>query len=53
MPLDVIQVDGLRDARLLIQVHQVTLQVWVIDNAPQVAFEMAVINGVKAHKRAK
>ena len=53
MPLDMIEVDRLGDARLLVQIHEVALQVWIIEDAPQVAFEMAVINGVKTHKRAK
>ena len=53
MPLDVIQVDRLGDAGLLVQVQQIALQIWIIDDAPQVAFEMAVINRVKTHERAK
>ena len=53
MALDVIEVDGIGDAWLLIQVRQVSLQVGIIDNAPQVAFEMAVINRVETHERAE
>ena len=53
VPLDVIQVDRLGDAGLLIQVHQVALQVWIIDDAPQVAFEMAVVKRVKTYERSK
>ena len=53
MAFDVIKVDGIGDAWLLIQVHQVSLQVGIIDNAPQVAFEMAVINRIESHERAE
>src|SRR2546430_11051700 len=51
MTFDVIKVDGIGDAWLLIQVHQVSLQVGIIDNAPQVAFEMAVINRRSEERR--
>ena len=51
--LDVIEVHGLCDTRLLIQIHQITLQVWVISDAPQIALEMAVVDGIEANKRAK
>ena len=53
MAFDVIEVDRLGDAGLLIQVHQISLQVWIIDNAPQVALEVAVINRIKTHQRAE
>ena len=51
--LDVVEVDGTRDAGLLIQVHQVALQVWIIDDAADIAFEMAVINDVEPNERAE
>ena len=53
MPFDVIQIDRLGDAGLLVQVHQIVLQVWIINDAPEVAFEVAVIHRVKTHERAK
>jgi hypothetical protein len=53
MTLDVIEIDGVGDARLLIQIHQIALQIWVIDDSPQIAFEMAVIDGVEPNERAK
>ncbi len=53
MTFDVIKVDGIGDAWLLIQVHQVSLQVGIIDNASQIAFEMTVINRVEPHERAE
>ena len=53
MALDVIEVDRVGDAWLLIQIHQVTPQNRVIDDAPKVALEMAVINHVEPDKRAK
>src|ERR1051326_6790364 len=51
--LDVIEVHSLRDAGLLIQIHQIALQIPIVDDAAQVTFEMAVINDVEANKRAK
>src|SRR5882724_6099095 len=53
MTLDMIEIDGIGDARLLIQIHQITLQIWVIDNSAQIALEMAVINRVEPNKSAK
>ena len=53
MALDVIEIDGVGDIRLLIQVHQISLQVWIIDNATQIALKMAVINDIEADKRAE
>ena len=49
MTLDMIEVDGLGDTGLLIKVHQVTLQARVIDDAPDVALEVAVINRVESN----
>ena len=51
--LDVIEVDGPGDARQLIEIHQVTLQVGVIDDAADVALEVAVIDDVEPHKCAE
>ena len=51
--LDVIEVDRVGDAWLLIEIHQIALQIWVIDDAPQVALEVAVINGVEPDERAE
>jgi hypothetical protein len=53
MTLDVIEIDGISDARLLVQIHQIALQIWVIDDSAQVALEMAVIDRVEPNKRAK
>jgi len=53
MIFDVLEIDGLVDAGLLIEVHQVALEVWVIQDAPQAALEVDVINKIKAHQGAK
>ena len=53
MPLDVVEIDSFSDAGLLIQIHQVTLQVRIIDDAPQIAFEVPVINSVESDQSAK
>ena len=53
MTFDMIEINRLGDTGLLIQVHQVTLEVGVIDDAADVALEVAVINDVKPDERAK
>ena len=53
MALDVVEIDRLSDARLLIKIHQITLQVRIIDDAPEIAFEMPVVDDVEADERAK
>ena len=45
--LDVIDVNRLGDSRVLIQVQQVPLQIGIIDNPSNVAFEVSVINDVE------
>ena len=50
MPLDVVEVDGVGDAVGLIEVFEVAEEVRVVDDAPEVALEMAVIDGVEAHE---
>ena len=53
MTLDMIEIDGVGNASLLIQIHQIALQIWIVDDTAHVAFEMAVVDGVEANKRAK
>jgi hypothetical protein len=53
MTLDVIEIDGVGDARLPIQIHQIALQIWVIDDTAKIALEMAVIDRVEPNKSAK
>ena len=53
MALDVVEIDRLGDTRLLIEVHQITPQVRIVDDAPEIAFEMPVVDDVEADERAK
>ena len=53
MTLDVIDADRFGDAGLLIQIEQVTSQVWIIDNPPEVAFEVPVIDNIKSNESAE
>ena len=53
MAFNVVEIDRVGDARLLIKIHQVSLQVWIINDAPQVTLEVAMINRIKTHQRAK
>ena len=47
MPLDVIEIHRVRNAGHLIEVFEVTGQIRVVDDAPDVAFEMSMIDGIK------
>ncbi len=51
MPLDVIHVDGRGDAGLLIKIAQIVREVRIVDDTPQVALEMAVVDGIEAYER--
>lgn len=53
MPLDVIDAHRVRDSRLLIEIEQVTLKIRVIDDPPEVAFKVAVIDHVEPNQGAK
>lgn len=46
----VAEIHGLGYSRLLVQVFQITPQVRVVQDAPEVALEVAVIDGVEAHQ---
>lgn len=47
MTLNMIQIARCFDARILINIFQVIPQIWEIDNALQIAFEMPVIYRIK------
>jgi hypothetical protein len=51
--LDVLHIDCLRDAWSLVEVLQIAPQVRVVHDAPQVALEVAVVDGVEANERWK
>ena len=51
MPLDLIDAYRLGDAGHLIKIAGVIPQIGIVGDAPQIAFEMAVINAVKADQR--
>ena len=53
MTLDVFEIDRVGNAWVLIKVHQITLQIWVVDDAAQIALEMAVINDVESDECAE
>ena len=50
---DVIDAHGLGDSGLLIEIEHVALEVRIIDNPSEIAFEMAVINDVEPNQCAK
>ena len=51
MPLDVVEVHGVGDPVGLIEVFEVAEEVGVVDDPPEVAFEMAVVDSVEAYER--
>ena len=53
VPLDVIEIHRLSDAGLLIQIHQISLQIRVIENAAHAALKMNVINDIEPDERAE
>ena len=48
---DVIEIDGFRNARYLVDVAQETVQVQIIANPVFVALEMGHIHGIKTYQR--
>ncbi len=50
---DVVEVHRFSHTVVLIQIAEVRPQIRVVDNAPSVAFEMAVIDGVEPDQRGK
>ena len=53
MALDVIEINGLCDTRNLIQLLQGALEVRVVDDAPNVTFEVTVLHRIEPHEGAK
>ena len=50
MPLNMVEVHGVGDAVALIEVFEVAEEVGVVDDPPDVAFEMTVVDGVEAYE---
>src|SRR6266446_7754182 len=53
MALDVIEIDGDRDAWLLEEIHEIALQAWIIEDATEAALKVDVVNNVEPNERAK
>ena len=51
VPLDLRQPHRLRNPRNLVQLEQVVPQIRIIDDAPLIAFEVAVIDRIETHER--
>ena len=43
MPFDVIEIHGLGDAVILVEIFEITEEIIVIDETPEIAFEMSVV----------
>src|SRR5580765_5217437 len=50
VPLDVVEVHGVGDAVGLIEVFEVAEEVGIVDDPPEVALEMAMVDGVEAYE---
>ena len=53
VPFDVIEIDGIGDARYLIEIAQIVPEIWIVDDAAQITFEVTVVNGVEADQRGE
>ena len=53
VPLDVVHVHGRGDAGLLVEIAQIVRQIGIVDDPPQVALEVAVIDGIETDERAE
>ena len=53
VPFDVVEIDRVGDACHLVQVFEIPGELRVIDDTPEVAFEMAMINGIEPKQRDK
>ena len=51
VPFDVVEIDRLGHARKLIEILEITGEMRVIDDAPEVAFEMTMVDGIEANER--
>ena len=50
VPFDVVEVHGVGNAVDLIEIFEVAEEVGVVDDPPDVAFEMTVVDGVEAYE---
>jgi hypothetical protein len=50
---DVVEIDSLGNAVVLIQIGQVSPKVRIIENAPEAALEVNVVNDVETNQGAK
>ena len=48
---DLIEVDGIGDPVDLVEVAQISIKVRIVDYAPKIALEVAVVDGIEAHER--
>jgi hypothetical protein len=53
VPFNVIEIDGIGDARYLIEIAQIIPEIWIVDDAAQITFEVTVVNGVEADQRGE
>ena len=50
VPLDVVEVHGVGNSVDLIEIFEIAKEVGVVDDPPNVAFEMAMVDGVEAYE---
>lgn len=53
VPFNVIEIEGIGDARYLIEIAQIIPEIWIVDDAAQITFEVTVVNGVEADQRGE
>lgn len=50
MPLDMVEIHGHGDAVGLVEIFQIPEQVRVVDDSPEIAFEMTMVHGVEPNQ---
>ena len=47
VPLDMVEIDGLRNALYLVEVSEVAIELRIVDDATEVTFEVPVVHGIE------
>ena len=51
VPLDMVEIHGLGDAVCLVEVFEISEEVWVVENSSDIALEMSVVDRIKPNQR--
>ena len=48
VPFDMVEIDRLGNARKLVEILEITGEMRIVDDAPEVALEMTMVDGIEA-----